>query len=167
MLGALGGQVNESDSPADLHRRANLRPAPERVSTSQKLCTIRESTEGAQPSHEEDIGICRRVSARVHFRSPLPPLDGRRDRPCPHIGARDWIEGKKRKAGQMYRCSNSRLAREYAAERDDPKINCFAMLPLASCDLAILFPRWSVKAARDHFFDLLHWERPSSMSSAL
>jgi len=44
MLGALGGQVNESDSPADLHRRANLRPARERVSTSQKLCTIREST---------------------------------------------------------------------------------------------------------------------------
>jgi len=31
MLGALGGQVNESDSPADLHRRANLQPAPLRA----------------------------------------------------------------------------------------------------------------------------------------
>src|SRR6266705_6652584 len=68
------GRASQSDSPADLHGCANLQPAPERVSTSQKLCTIRESTEGVQPSHEEDIGICRRVSARVHFRSPLPPF---------------------------------------------------------------------------------------------
>ena len=31
MLGARGGQVNESDGPADLNGRANLRPAPLRA----------------------------------------------------------------------------------------------------------------------------------------
>ena len=63
MLGALGGQVNESDSPADLHRRANLQPAP--------LRALPDFLDGGRDNRRSVFGV---VKLQVHPSTDEAPL---------------------------------------------------------------------------------------------
>ena len=63
MLGARGGQVNESDSPADLHRRANLQPAP--------LGALPDLLDGGRDNRRSIFGV---VKLKVHPSTDEAPL---------------------------------------------------------------------------------------------
>jgi len=63
MLGTLGGQVNERDSPADLNGRANLRPAP--------LRALPDFLDGGRDNRGSIFGV---VKLQVHPSTDEAPL---------------------------------------------------------------------------------------------